>query len=190
MSCDRTTHGPDVTRIMHLSRKAIKRISSLWALGTGGAEFKAEWRAPLSGASRPVRAGAVCRRSNLRASPLQVGFRLRVFDFPRSAQASQASVYTRARATPPRRLERFLTAKSQGQTENNREPLTGSLSCNHILLSHHAHHAQHAENVWPFFSETRSHTRSHRWERTLGPVAAWQKMVARTVVVAPSLLRF
>lgn len=57
MSCDRT-HGPDVTRITHLSRKAIKRISSLWALGTGGAEFKAEWRASLSGA-RPVR-GARC----------------------------------------------------------------------------------------------------------------------------------
>jgi hypothetical protein len=183
VSCDRT-HGPDVTRITHLSRKAIKRISSLWALGTGGQSLRQSgaphsWRVPVRGA-------VCCRRSNLRASPLQVGFRLRVFDFPRSAQASQASGYTRARATPPRRLERFLTAKSQGQTENNREPLTGSLSCNHILLSHHAHHAQHAENVF----QRHVHTRVHTGGIDLGPVAAWQKMVARTVVVAPSLLRF
>ena len=53
MSCDRT-HGPDVTRITHLSRKAIKRISSLWALGTGGAEFKAECRGRVA---RPTQSG-------------------------------------------------------------------------------------------------------------------------------------
>jgi len=160
VSCDRT-HGPDVTRITHLSRKAIKRISSLWALGTGGQSLRQSgaphsWRVPVRANRGAVCVGVQTRR----ASPLQVGFRLRVFDFPRSAQASQASGYTRARATPPRRLERFLTAKSQGQTENNREPLTGSLSCNHILLSHHAHHAQHAENVWPLF-QRHVHTGVH-----------------------------
>jgi hypothetical protein len=39
-----------------------------------------------------------------------------------------------------------------------------------------------------FFRDT--FTQVHTGGIDLGPVAAWQKMVARTVVVAPSLLRF
>ena len=59
MSCDRT-HGPDVTRITHLSRKAIKRISSLWALGTGGQSLRQSGAPHSRLMARPRREGRVC----------------------------------------------------------------------------------------------------------------------------------
>ena len=75
------------------------------------------------------------------------------------------------RATPPRRLpvERFLTAKTAKATLRATENLSSKV---HTRVPH--------------TSCSRSHTRSHLVCAGL----AWQKMVARTVVVAPSLLRF
>ena len=75
------------------------------------------------------------------------------------------------RATPPRRLpvERFLTAKTAKATLRATENLSSKV---HTRVPH--------------TSCSRSHTRS----LLVCAGLAWQKMVARTVVVAPSLLRF
>lgn len=189
MSCDRT-HGPDVTRITHLSRKAIKRISSLWALGTGGQSLRQSgaphlWRVPVRGAVSGVLSAFKPPCFSASGGISTSSFRLP----SKCSGLSGVRVYPRARhaAAPARALPH--SKKPRPNLKQQRTFDRKLVMQPHIALSSCSSCSACRERV-AIFSETRSHTRSHRWERTLGPVAAWQKMVARTVVVAPSLLRF